>query len=98
MPADIGGDEHAALRHRLERLERSDDLGQAHAMARVREDVDQIVVALHFRVRDAAAEYNAIGDAARARLLAQGGLLAAAYQQHAQIRVARGEQRQRIDQ
>ena len=48
---------------------------------------------------DATAEYNAISDAPHARLLAQRGLLhAATHQQHAQIRVARGEQRQRFDQ
>ena len=40
------------------------DLGQPHPVARIRQHVDQIVVALHLAVRHAAGEDHAIGEAA----------------------------------
>ena len=67
VAADVGGDEHASLRHRLERLQRRDQLGQAHRLARIDEHVDQLVVALHLGVRHAAGEDDAVRDAQRAR-------------------------------
>ena len=62
MPADVGGDEHPALRHRFERLQRRDELGQAHPLPRIGEHVDQVVVALHVGVRHAAGEDDAIAE------------------------------------
>src|SRR5688500_13908676 len=39
VPSYVGRDEYSALRHRLERLEGGHELGQAHAMARIHEQI-----------------------------------------------------------
>ncbi len=67
VAADVGGDEHAALRHRLQRLQRRDEFGQPHRQARIGQHVDQLVVALHLGVRHAAGEHDAVGKPGVAR-------------------------------
>src|SRR3546814_19869067 len=47
-----------ALRHRLERLERRDEVGQPHLLARIGEDVDQRIIEFDLAVRDAADEMD----------------------------------------
>ena len=84
MAADVGCDEHAALRHRLERLQRRHELGQPHRAPRIGEHVDQLVVALHLGVRHASGEDHAIGEPAGGDERPQRRLLrAAADEQHA---------------
>jgi len=99
MPAHIGGDEHAALRHRLEWLQRRHEIRQAARPPRIDEHVDQIVVALHFGVRDASGEDDALGQPERSRPFAQYRLVRAATQQeHGKIGTARQEARDGIEQ
>ena len=99
MATDIGGDEHPSLRHRFERLQRRDQVGEAHLAARIREHVDQFVIALDVAVRDAAGEYDAIAESACSDLRTQRRFLrAAADEQRAQVRQSRRSIAQRIDQ
>ena len=65
VPADVGRDEQSPLRHRLERLERRDEVGEAHRQPRVHQHVDEVVVPLHFVVRNAAGEHDLVRDAER---------------------------------
>ena len=58
VPTDIGGHEHVALGHGFERLERRDQFGQPHRVPRVRQHVDQIVIAIDFGMRHAARKDN----------------------------------------
>ena len=94
VSANVGGDEHAPLRHRFERLQWRDDLGEAHPMARIGEDVDQFVVAMDVGVRNAPREDHSIGESAlRGQRLQRRFLRAAADQQHAKVRPPRRKQR-----
>ena len=61
MAADIRSDECPSLRHRFERLQRCDELCQPDRAARVGENIDEIVVALHVVVRNAAGKDDAVG-------------------------------------
>ena len=56
VAADIGRRDQPALRHRLQRLQRRDQIGQPHALARIGEHIDQAVIALDLIVRHAADE------------------------------------------
>ena len=75
VAADIGGDEELALRHGFQRLERGDELGQAHRVARVGEDVDQVVIAVDFAMRDAAGEDDVRSGRRVVRLAVEVGFL-----------------------
>ena len=99
VPAHVAGHQQPALGHGLQRLERRDEFRQAHAVARVGQHVDQVVVALHLGVRHAAGEDDLVGHAELLCLRLQRRLLRpAAHQQHAQVgpllqqRGQRGEQ------
>jgi len=59
MPSDVGGEHDSPHRHRLERLERRDELGEAHGTARIGEHVHRCVVPLHLGVIDPAAHREA---------------------------------------
>src|SRR5574337_1439930 len=50
VASDVGRYEKPALRHGLERLQRGDELSEAHGVARVSEQVDLVVVAADSRV------------------------------------------------
>ena len=99
VTADIGGDEHQALRHRLQRLQRRHHLGQADRQAWIGQDVDLLVVALHLVVRHAAGEDNAIAESAFGSQRLQLGFLGPpAHQQHAQLGPVRHQQSRGFDQ
>ncbi len=88
MAADIRGDKELALGHGFERLERGDEFGQAHRVARVSEDVDQVVIAADFIVWHAAGEDDMIFQAKQFDLLAEIGFLrATADEQQANVRL-----------
>ena len=74
MAADVGRDEHAALRHRLERLQRRHELGEPHRQPRIGEHVDQLVVALHSACGTRPVNTTRSREAARRDLRAQRSL------------------------
>ena len=99
MPPDVRGDEHPPLRHRLQRLERCHELREAHAAARVHEQVDEVVVALHVMVRDAPGKDDAFVEPARSDQAPQRLVLRpSSDQQHSQLRMARRESGRGLDQ
>ena len=86
MAPDIGGYDEASLRHRFQRLERGDEIREAHGEPRIHEDIDEIVVAAYLIVRNSPREHDAIRDAQFRCLAAQVVLLvAAADQQQARV-------------
>ncbi len=62
MAPDVRGDEELPHRHGFERLQRRYRLGEPHCEARVDEDVDEIVIPAHFRVRNPSGK-DVVGDA-----------------------------------
>ena len=88
VPADIGSNEELALRHRFQGFQWCDEFGQAHRVARIGENVDQVVVEIDILVRNAAGEDHGILQAKSSGLLPQAGFLrSAADEQKANIRV-----------
>ena len=61
--SDVAGEHRAAHRHGFQRLERRDELGQAHAPPRADEDVDQRVKITHLVVGNLTGEDHAIPEA-----------------------------------
>ena len=98
MAPDIGGGDDPPLRHRLERLQRGDQIGQPAALSWIGEHVDQRIVALDLGMRDPAGEGYAIGGGAGAGAGPQRAVhWAAPYQQQLRPGMALPQQRQRID-
>ena len=92
VPADIACRDDSALCHRLERLEWGDEIRQPRMFARIGQDVDQRIIAFHFRVRHAAGEDDRIARRGSGGLFAQRRVLRpAAHQQQAGIGVARAQ-------
>ena len=60
VAADVGRHEQAALRHRLERLERRHEFGEAHRQSRIDQHVDEFVVAVHFVMGNATDEADLV--------------------------------------
>jgi len=99
VAAHVAGHQQPPLRHGLQRLERRHQVGQAHRVARVRQHVHQVVVALHLIVRHAAREHHALGHAQALRPGPQRFVLrAAAHQQQAHLRAHARQRRQRVEQ
>ena len=75
VAADVGRHHQPPLRHRFQRLQRGDQFGQPHRVARVDQHVDQVVIAVHFVVRHAPGEDHAVLQVERHHLLLQRGIL-----------------------
>ena len=65
VPANIRCGHQRSLRHRLQRFERRDEIGQPAAGAGQGQNVDQRIIPLHIRMRDAACKVD--GPACRGR-------------------------------
>src|SRR6185437_7394371 len=81
MPADVGGDENASLRHCLQRLQWRHQLGQATAATRIDEQVDEFIVSLHLGMWNATGKDDSPRQPERSRSIAQCGFLRSAAQQ-----------------
>ena len=97
MSADVRGDDEASLGHRFQRLQRGHELGNPVRRARVHDDIEQIVVAIHCIVWNPAGEDHPFGDAKRPRQPLQRLLLeATSNEDDLGTRLAAEDQRERI--
>ena len=78
VAANIRSNKKLALGHGFQRLEWRDKFGQAHRVARVGEDVDQVVITVDLAVRHATGEDDVIPEAELFGLLSQIGFLRSA--------------------
>ena len=86
VATDVRSDEKLALGHGFQRLQRRHEFSQAHRVARVGEDVDQIVITIYVLVWHTAGKDHNILEAGFFGLLAQVFFLrAAANEQNANI-------------
>ena len=99
MSAHVGGYQQAALRHRFERFQRCDQFRQTHGVTRICQDIDQIVITLHFLVRHATGKYNLVRDAQALDLCPERRFLrSSADQQKAYVRQLRENFRKGVEQ
>src|SRR5690606_8589230 len=99
MTTDVRREHELALRHRFERLQRRDRVGQLRAAPRIDERIERAVVTLHLVMTDAADETHALVDAEIARSRAKLLLVRAAADEHgANVAAARGREADRLEQ